>query len=395
MSIFHLPIIYKQFKFNYKKMVWGIWGTKSENTTSKEKREELKRIRLARMLDEQPEDKEEKEDNNKKNKKRGLKMRHDESDSSADNYTSDNNSEEDESQQDILANSSEHLPNKVRIQNIIDYMKKFTLMQQIAADLHYQDTEEDKKLEENIKSLFHPTGSRQLWTSEMLTGIFFKIVEKQDILLHPYEKAMYENRGSAHLSSKEKKCLQMFYPNLVRLMMALIAHVHNTKLKTSIMHKEIQPRSVVLGIWKHVLSQLNELLTVIVYVNHEDDDFLGDYPTEWLELVHNRNSDINSLNVGIQNLNDKINELEKIMNERDRELEKVRSKYANKSDEMEIAISKRQNLEEKLMQLLDVKIIVDENIMQLKKFPESDLQAEKAARNADKTSQHFGFMFDD
>jgi chromosome segregation ATPase len=139
----------------------------------------------------------------------------------------------------------------------------------------------------------------------------------------------------------------------------------------------------VLGIWKHTLSELNEVLNIIVYANKENDDFLGDYPTAWLQLVHNRNGEISSLKKGIHALNDKIYKLQTILNTREKELEEVKSRYANHEDELEVSQSHLQNLEEKLLQLLDVKIIVENNLAQLRKFPDM----EKAAQKLNKSQQ--------
>jgi hypothetical protein len=277
-----------------------------------------------------------------------------------------------------------HLPNRVRVQNIFDGLNNFTLQGNIAEATNYTPTEEDLQLQENIRSLFHAHGgSPKLWSSDTILPILYKIVDKQDVLLHPHEKQMYDSADMVRLTQAEKRTLQLFYPNLVRLMMAMIAHVHNTRLKTSVLNKHLQPKSAVLGIWKHTLSELNEVLNIIVYANKENDDFLGDYPTAWLQLVHNRNGEISSLKKGIHALNDKIYKLQTILNTREKELEEVKSRYANHEDELEVSQSHLQNLEEKLLQLLDVKIIVENNLAQLRKFPDM----EKAAQKLNKSQQ--------
>jgi len=289
-----------------------------------------------------------------------------------------------------------HLPNRVRVQNIFEGLNNFTLQGNIAEATNYTPTEEDLQLQENIRSLFHGKnngGTSKLWNSETILPILYKIVDKQDVLLHPHEKQMYDGAEAVRLSQNEKRTLQLFYPNLVRLMMAMIAHVHNTRLKTSVLNKHLQPKSAVLGIWKHTLSELNEVLNIIVYANKENDDFLGDYPTAWLQLVHNRNGEITSLKKGIHALNDKIYKLQTILNTREKELEEVKSRYANHEDELEVSQSHLQNLEEKLLQLLDVKIIVENNLAQLRKFPEMEKAAQKSKTTTTTSSPFFSRNF--
>lgn len=294
-------------------------------------------------------------------------------------------SEEDNSELEY----EQHLPNGVRIQTIFEGLNNFTLQGNIAEATNYTPTEEDMQLQENIRSLFHAkngSGTAKLWSSDTILPILKKIVDKQDVLLHPHEKQMYDGSDGVRLSQTEKKVLQLFYPNLVRLMMALIAHVHNTRLKTTVLNKHLQPKSAVLGIWKHTLSELNEVLNIIVYANKENDDFLGDYPTAWLQLVHNRNGEISSLKKGIHTLNDKIYKLQTILNTREKEVEEVKSRYANHEDELEVSQSHLQNLEEKLLQLLDVKIIVENNLSQLRKFPEMEKLAQKLSKQQTTTT---------
>jgi len=280
-------------------------------------------------------------------------------------------------------NAKSNLPNSVHVMQIIKHMQNFALQSQLPPNLNYKPTEDDKRLEENIKKLFGDVDP--LWEADTLEQIMSRIVEREDNLMHPKEVKEFRRHNMKKIEKSDKNVLKLFYPNLVRLIMALIAHIHNNTaqlllqkgaggsnaMASSSDAKTWQTNSVILSLWKQVLTEMNELHSIIIYANGIDVPFLGEYDTKWEKLIENRNKEINTLNQSMHLVIDRINELEKFINERDKQIEKIRAQYANKVDELELANSQRQGVQERLAQLLDVKVMVGNNLTQLiKSFPQ-------------------------
>jgi len=265
-----------------------------------------------------------------------------------------------------VTSDSVRLPNQYSITSIISKMQKFSLKSAIPPNLNYVLNEEDVDLEKNIQKLF---GS-ELWDIQAIQEVLVRIVQQEDDLMHPRQKREVARDIMRKISSNEKKQLSLFYPNLVRVIIAVMVHVHNNRPKVSNgVEQESTTKNLINDIWKNTLSELDRIRMVILYGN-ESNDFLGEYPTDLNKLVQERKMQIYQLQTMEHAHKASINAIEKDLNERDQEIEVVRSKYASKESELDLLISKKRSTEEKLRQLLDVRLIVKNNIEQLENnFP--------------------------
>jgi hypothetical protein len=278
-----------------------------------------------------------------------------------------------------------HLPNSLRVEHIISSLRDFQFEQAKPKNIVYTLSEEDQELEKNIKLLFDNKNA-VLWTYETLKNVLIKIVDRQDFLIHPKDKEEYERNDFMSLNVKEKRILELFYPNLVRLMMAVIAHIHSLKVRIP-GTKDAVKMQIIQDTWQGVLSELNDILGVVTYANTKNaEPFLEHYPTEWSEVIKHRNKHIALLNENINVVSTHINDLEKIVLKRDAEMEAIRIQYANQIEELEKTRCERRNMEEALSSLLDVKVLVKNNIAQL---TQRFVQKEREVNKSNNTSSEF------
>lgn len=283
-----------------------------------------------------------------------------------------------------------HIPTGLRVERIFETLSAFKFDNEKPQHIIYTLTEEDRQIEENIKQLFN-NPNPILWTSAKLKKILIKIVDREDILIHPHEREEYEKNEALALNKEETKILELFYPNLVRLMMALISHIHSMKVRIP-GTKDATKMTIIQDTWKDVLSQLNDILEVIIYANEKNaESFLDNYPTEWTAVIQLRNRQIAELNESINVVNTKINELEKIILRRDAEMEAIRLQYANQVEELEKSRCEKRNIEDALSSLLDVKIIVKNNLAQL---TERFVKHEQAIKRGSETRSHYYPAYD-
>jgi hypothetical protein len=183
--------------------------------------------------------------------------------------------------------------------------------------------------------------------------------------------------------------------------MALIAHIHNLTDQMYVLQRDVggdfgrntigfsmgpksteqknwnsdqnqvQVKQCVKAAWDDVLTKMNEMHSILIYANKKEGErLLGDYPKEWSEIIKERNHEISRCKQNMHRVIDKINDLEKKINERDKKIEKIREEYASDTDALQLCNSNKRGIREKLDQMLDVCVMVNNNLHQLtESFP--------------------------
>jgi len=221
----------------------------------------------------------------------------------------------------------------------------------------------DQNLAENVQKIFNPTDGSQKWDREKLKTILMSIVQKEDSLMHPQIKKSLKSKQANKKESKD--VLSYFYPNLIRLIIAVSTHSQNLVIQFTMRGKlPSMTENNRMHIWKDVLAKLNEIRQVILYENQQNQ-FLQSFPEDWAQIMSERNAKLRDLTAAIQSLEAEITSLQQNINVKNQEISQIQNKYQPFEDMLETKESEKMSMQQKLSQLRDVSNIVKNNMTQL------------------------------
>jgi len=251
------------------------------------------------------------------------------------------------------------LPNVNRIEEIINKFQHFELqsiLSKLYPNLKYVEKNGDKSLQKNVQALF----SGELCEKMMLIESLQVIVRREETFMSEREKAKFQ-RSTPHLHKEQKANLKKFYQCLVALIDALL-----TYCDSDMNHREATVDHIVLDVWRGVMSDLNEIFSIIVFGKDTELLDLGSYPTDWTTIIDERNKKIASIKSAARDIEQSKIKLKDILNERDREIDNINAKYANQESQLKLYNSDAQGLAKSLEACTQVTPIVEENLKRIK-----------------------------
>ena len=123
---------------------------------------------------------------------------------------------------------------------------------------------------------------------------------------------------------------------------------------------------IVLDVWRGVMSDLNEIFSVIIFGKDTELLELGSYPTDWVTIINERNKKVASIRSAARDIEQAKIKLKDILNERGREIDTINAKYANQESQLKLYNSDAQGLAKSLESCTQVTSIVDENLKRIK-----------------------------
>ena len=177
------------------------------------------------------------------------------------------------------------------------------------------------------------------------------------------QKMDVRNMQNQRLRPEQKEDIKKFYPCLISLMHALLTRCDS---KTQVPNSDPAVSRIVLDVWRDVMSKLNELFHVVVYGNTKRLIDLGQFPTDWDEIIREKNDKIALiLTSARENKNAQLS-LVQALNERDHTIEDVKTKYADKDMLLKLNIANATGYKHAFEACTQVDKMVDGNMENIK-----------------------------
>ena len=252
------------------------------------------------------------------------------------------------------------LPNVNRIKEIINKFQHFKLKTVLLAqypNLQYTEKSADVSLQSNVNALF----SGELCEKMRLIESLQIIVRREETFMSEKQKAKFHKKPP-RLDKDQKADLKKFYPCLVSLIDALLTYCDpDTRREATVDH-------IILDVWRGVMSDLNEIFSIIVFGKDTELLELGSYPTDWNMIINERNTKIASIKSAARDVEKEKIKLVEILNTRDREIDNIMAKYANQESQLKLYNSEAQGLAKSLEACTQVTQIVHENLERIKEI---------------------------
>jgi hypothetical protein len=275
------------------------------------------------------------------------------------NYNNDDGEDKEErTEEDKDYKTLQKLPNVNRIEEIINKFQHFELQSVLAKtypNLKYTEKQADKSLQKNVQALF----SGELCEKMMLIESLQIIVKREETFMSEREKAKF-HRSTPHLHKGQKANIKKFYPCLVALIDALLTYCDPD------LNREATVDHIVLDVWRGVMSDLNEIFSVIIFGKDTELLELGSYPTDWVTIINERNKKVASIRSAARDIEQAKIKLKDILNERGREIDTINAKYANQESQLKLYNSDAQGLAKSLESCTKVTSIVEDNLKRVK-----------------------------
>lgn len=259
------------------------------------------------------------------------------------------------------------LPTTAHVKAMFKTLKDFTLsfpFYPSATDSPMIPTNDpiDLKLANNIRKMFSSEENTK-FNIEKITDILSNVVDKDNMSLQ-FPKPRQNQNASEKKSNNTM--LKAFYPHLIGLIIAVSTHTKNLTNLFTIQGKlpNMQEKNR-LHTWIDVLNKLHDIRSIILYHNSQENNFLTESTATWEKIVADRNSTLHNLTSAIQTYDININQLEQKINEKNKEISRIQAQYQDTENSLELIQSQKVSLQEKLSQLQDVSAIVDYNMTSL------------------------------